>query len=44
MFIERFTDVRLAEKKPIKLTAKVVGNPRPEVTWYRSVSIRFCLV
>lgn len=36
LFTERFQEVVVPEKGTFKLTAKVIGNPVPEVTWLRN--------
>lgn len=36
LFIKRFEEVVVKQKETIVLTAKVVGNPIPEITWLRN--------
>jgi len=36
MFMERFDEVKVAEKSTIKLVARVTGNPVPEIMWFRN--------
>ncbi|CAM1326542.1 Uncharacterised protein at_DN0009 [Pycnogonum litorale] len=35
-FTQTFSDITVIEKETIKLTTKVTGNPRPEITWFRN--------
>ncbi|XP_012945307.1 myopalladin, partial [Aplysia californica] len=34
-FVETFEDTTVMEQKPLQLIAKVIGLPRPEVTWFK---------
>ena len=36
LFIKRFEEVLVRQTQTIKLTAKVTGNPVPEITWLRN--------
>lgn len=36
LFIERFEEVTVRQKETIVLTAKVTGNPVPDITWLRN--------
>lgn len=36
MFIERFEEITIPEKSTLKLSARVTGNPPPEIYWLRN--------
>lgn len=36
LFMERFEEVTVKQKETIVLTAKVTGNPTPDITWLRN--------
>lgn len=36
MFVERFEELTVKQNATIKLSAKVIGNPVPEITWLRN--------
>ncbi|CAH1395279.1 unnamed protein product [Nezara viridula] len=36
LFVERFEEQKVQEKGTIRLTAKVIGNPIPSITWLRN--------
>lgn len=36
LFLERFEEKMVKQKQPIELSARVVGNPVPEITWLKN--------
>jgi len=40
LFTERFNELNVPDKGTFKLVAKVTGNPVPQITWYRWVSVK----
>lgn len=35
MFVERFQEQRVPDKGTLRLMARVVGNPTPDIAWFR---------